>query len=722
MKALVSILITLFLLIIPVPLSQAEGHSVRLGFILPDASLVNTHVIGRYYTAYLDELSKQTDWHYELVTLKATEAFKQLFAGDIDLLLSVEYPSYLGNDNGLIYGTMDFGYDVEGLYTSTDETRFDPQDLNTLAGARVGLIENRPANEKFEQFLKEHQLTLATQGYPDQKTMLEALKNKEIDLVVDTATNICAGERFLLAYARIPVRVAANPAGKHLLEEMERAISRLSAENPNFEPSLTRDLAAQLDFQLLHFTPQETQFIKELPPLRVVIYGGAQPYIQYDKTTGQAAGIYPDLLNALSKKSGLQFSYLHVNTYEEAIEKLKQGDADLMLDVFFAGEDMPFYYTNPLLQVPYTFIGWAQQFPDFHEALHLFVPRPIPSVLAYLQKKFPNWRFTATPADPNESISRVQNHFGDLALVSNSSLEIERPLLLYPDLTIIPDASIHIPTSLMISPTQPRMLQGILNKAITKLNPEKRTHIIQKHLITTRPVFSLHHLVTFYPLQSGLICGLILLLISVLLFLQHHEHSMALAKRQLQEKNEALTATIDELQQANQSKKHYKEMAETDALTGVLNKAAIEATGQEIFAHPPAEGLCHALFIIDLDHFKEANDTLGHQEGDNILRRFALSLIHIVRASDAVGRFGGDEFILLLNNLPQEAAVTIAQRIIDAAHNLEPADTSVHLSASIGIALYPAHGKDYQELLHNADQALYYVKAHGRDNWSLAGD
>jgi diguanylate cyclase (GGDEF)-like protein len=152
-----------------------------------------------------------------------------------------------------------------------------------------------------------------------------------------------------------------------------------------------------------------------------------------------------------------------------------------------------------------------------------------------------------------------------------------------------------------------------------------------------------------------------------------------------------------------------------------LNKAAIERAGSEILRTPAAPDHCHALFIIDLDHFKEANDTLGHQRGDDILRRFAVCLSHIVRANDAAGRFGGDEFILVLDNIPQHNIECIAARIREAAHNLEPpAGQHPLLSASIGIALYPAHGQDYPELLHNAYQALYQVKENGRDGWALA--
>ena len=723
MKALWAIIFAfcLFLPTYTVP-AAASDKQVKLGFIQPDKSLVNGHVLRRYYISYLDELSKQTDWDYQLVNIHANTAFAQLFAGDVDLLLSVEYPRSLGLHSSIMYSAMNFGYDVEGLYARENETRFDPKDLNTLNGATVGVIAHRPINDRFEEFQQNNHLTFTVREFVNQSAMLAALAAGDIDLVVDTATNTTPEEQFLLAYTRIPVRVATISAHQNRLTEMEQALARLNTENPHFEPQLSQNLAENLDFQLVHYTPLESQYIKNQPPLRIAVSGGAPPYIEYDEQTHEATGIYADLITALAENSGLQFTYTHVAHYEDAVELLQKGEADIMLDIFTGAENhLPFYFTNPLLEISYTFIGNNPQTPSALDAVTLVVPWPEPSLMAYLKQKFPQWQFIEAKTSTSDAIGRVEHKDCDLALIRNSTLEIDRPLILYPNLNIIPDASINIPTSLVISPTQPRILQGILNKAITQINPEKRIHIMQKHIIGAKPDFSLQHVLTFYPLQTGLVCGLILLLLAIMLFLNHHNTVMGKAKKQLQEKNADLTATIQKLQATTQSRNFYKEMAHTDTLTGVLNKAGIEGMGSEIFTQPPPADSCHALFFIDLDHFKEANDTFGHQRGDDILRRFALSLSHIIRAEDEVGRFGGDEFILVLRNLPREKVAVVAQRINEAAHNLEPAtDEHPGLSASIGVALYPEQGRSYPELLHKADQALYKVKENGRNGWALA--
>ncbi|MBQ2087080.1 MAG: hypothetical protein II470_03290, partial [Selenomonas sp.] len=142
MKALISCILALWIIFSPAFPGQlsAEDRCVKIGYIQPDASLLNSHIIRQYYIQYLDELSKRTDRGYELITLTPEDAYNSLFNADIDLLLSVEYPTSLKDHHALVFGETNFGYDVEGFYTAPGDTRFNPKDLNSLSGARVGII------------------------------------------------------------------------------------------------------------------------------------------------------------------------------------------------------------------------------------------------------------------------------------------------------------------------------------------------------------------------------------------------------------------------------------------------------------------------------------------------------------------------------------------------------------------------------------------------------
>ena len=150
-----------------------------------------------------------------------------------------------------------------------------------------------------------------------------------------------------------------------------------------------------------------------------------------------------------------------------------------------------------------------------------------------------------------------------------------------------------------------------------------------------------------------------------------------------------------------------------DALTGLANRTALVARTDAVLAQSRERGTTVALFLLDLDRFKEVNDTLGHPVGDRVLQLAGGRLESTLRPGDAVARLGGDEFAILLPDVRDAAAAhEIAQRVraaIEAPFFV--VDTQIDLEASIGIALAPAHGTDSEQLLQRADVAMYVAKS-----------
>jgi diguanylate cyclase (GGDEF)-like protein len=129
-------------------------------------------------------------------------------------------------------------------------------------------------------------------------------------------------------------------------------------------------------------------------------------------------------------------------------------------------------------------------------------------------------------------------------------------------------------------------------------------------------------------------------------------------------------------------------------------------------------GSCAVMFV-DLDQFKQVNDTLGHPRGDMLLRAVADRLRHIVRTTDIVARFGGDEFVIVVEDVADAAmAASLAGKIFDCfIEEFDLQDSGMSVSPSVGIALYPENGDSIETLLKNADAAMYEAKAHGRNNY-----
>ena len=164
--------------------------------------------------------------------------------------------------------------------------------------------------------------------------------------------------------------------------------------------------------------------------------------------------------------------------------------------------------------------------------------------------------------------------------------------------------------------------------------------------------------------------------------------------------------------------------AATDAKTGLLNAAAWQELAQrELVRSQHARSPC-AVLLLDLDHFKTVNDTLGHLTGDSALRSIGEALQRELRGYDAVARFGGEEFVVFLHDVSQQDAIDVAERTLTRIRNLvigsqDPDGQRVSLTASIGLATYPTHGEDLTELLEAADGALYGAKRAGRDRVGL---
>jgi diguanylate cyclase (GGDEF)-like protein len=157
--------------------------------------------------------------------------------------------------------------------------------------------------------------------------------------------------------------------------------------------------------------------------------------------------------------------------------------------------------------------------------------------------------------------------------------------------------------------------------------------------------------------------------------------------------------------------------ARTDPKTGLLNAAAWQREADAEVARALQTGAALALLLVDVDHFKRVNDSHGHLIGDEVLRALAAELRQQVRESDVVGRFGGEEFTVLLPRTDDVGAYGIAERLRTSAGRLSvvAADARISVTVSIGVAVLGQHGNDLFELLAAADMALYKAKDAGRD-------
>ena len=233
---------------------------------------------------------------------------------------------------------------------------------------------------------------------------------------------------------------------------------------------------------------------------------------------------------------------------------------------------------------------------------------------------------------------------------------------------------------------------------------------------------------TSWPTTALCIVGLMLFLLIAADTAFHRNHKLLAIRTALQQSQQALhhanNSLHTQLQAIHLLQAKLQEQAHRDPLTGLYNRRFLDESLQRELLRCQREGQCLSLLLIDLDHFKRINDTYGHLAGDEVLRQLAAMLSTVARTTDITCRFGGEEFVLLLPNMPQTVALAKADRWRQefSQTTIVFGTFQIQSTLSIGVATYPGDGTTPHALVHSADRALYRAKTEGRNRvaWASA--
>lgn len=174
---------------------------------------------------------------------------------------------------------------------------------------------------------------------------------------------------------------------------------------------------------------------------------------------------------------------------------------------------------------------------------------------------------------------------------------------------------------------------------------------------------------------------------------------------------------FEDITESKRREETLTELATTDELTGVANRRRFATAAAKAFARARSANTALSVAVLDVDNFKQINDTHGHAPGDELLRTFAANWSAVVRGDDLVARIGGDEFAVLMAGVGSETAEVLGRRLADAARRVSFSADGVRVDAtvSIGLATLTPGDGTFDDLLARADRSLYWAKEAGRD-------
>ncbi|MDG1750601.1 MAG: transporter substrate-binding domain-containing protein [Thalassotalea sp.] len=647
--------------------------------------------------------SKQTGLAVEFIPEKMSDAIELIKDGVIDA--HIAYPNNQLSIDNLTLAKQIYGV-PSNVYISYDFPNI--SELSQLNGKRLGVFATAPYKEQISTDFPNIKVVLL-KNYSE---VIKAIEQNEIDAfvgAVETTSEQLIQANLQSAFYSLPVspfktKIFALTQKKNtrLVEIIKEGFEILPPEELlKLEKRWLlsgHDGYYKVNNKKVQLSKEETGFLSKIKTVKVGINKSWRP-VEFISENGDIQGINADVLNLISQKTGVNFSFHTYDNWSEMLQGLLDKEIDLLGSATESSErKKSISFTDSYWDMPWVVIHQRQQ----KSALKLkdFYGKELAIVKGYhlaniIQQEYPSIILKIV-ANHEEGIKAVQQGIveGLIENIASASELIRRESLITLYMSVVDEFKID-KNSFAVRKDWPE-LTNIINKALMTISEDERQKIYEKWFGINLETGFDKDVVLRLSVQIGVI---ILTIIVVIIVWNRRLYVEIQTRKSLEEK--------------------MKHMATHDELTGLANRVLLKDRINTAINFHQRQSLQMALLFIDLDGFKSINDTYGHDVGDELLIQVANKLAQCVRKSDTIVRFGGDEFVLLLTGLHnQEEAAFIAEKVLKLVQ--QPFQLTVgeaNVGCSIGIAMYPDDAKTDTDLLKEADRLMYKVKAAGKNHY-----
>ncbi len=448
-------------------------------------------------------------------------------------------------------------------------------------------------------------------------------------------------------------------------------------------------------------TTREKEYLKQKQAITMCVDPNWMPFEQFDDN-GNYMGMAADYFKLFEKTLNASFNVIHTDSWEASLNAAKKRECDIMSLVMQTPERKKFLnFTSSYLKIPLV-ITTKLDVP-FVNAITDLKDKKIGISKGYafaeiLRNKYPYLNIIEVD-DIDDGLDRVNNRelFGYIGTLASVGYKFQTKYS--GELKIAGKLNDNWELGVGVR-NDDKLLLSIMQKAVNNLSHEEQQKILNKW-VSIRYEKGVDYSLVWRILYAVLFISLLLI---------YWYRKLHIANTKLEETNRALEQTNADL---IRTREKLREISITDKLTNLYNRHKIDEVLREKQELANRYNTLFSVIILDIDHFKQINDSFGHQAGDTVLQQFAALLLDRKRQSDIIGRWGGEEFILILPLSEKKDIIAFAEslrKIIDE-HDFENVD---HVTASVGATLY-IHEEPIDHTISRADKALYRSKNQGRN-------
>lgn len=682
--------VLLFFMIAVVSYAQIKTFTyrktVRVGYFYDDgfhAGQSDLRMKSGYGYDYYQAVSDYVPWDYEYVYGCWGEIYEKLLAGEVDIVADMSVTEE--RKSQMLFSALPMGEEHYYVFVPHGTDFVEIGKNKSLNGKRFCVDKNSLEESIFDQYIKDNKINCEIIPCSGITEKLSKLKLGEADGIISTDGLTSGGLKPVILIGSSDFNFAVNKNKPELLEDLDYAMMNILENNPGFNNSLKGKYFSDISINN-GFSPEQREWLAQHNIIKIGYRAESMPFSDYNRHTNSVDGLLKDLIDRSNASSDFLLVPVLYENNNAMANALRRGDIDCMfpvMDNIWLSEQLGYKQTHSLgaEKMALVFQGEYKGLSNYKRFGYTY-GSPFQKVFMIEHKLAEDMIVFDRIED---SLKAIKNGYIDSIVINNTGWRYIKKN--YPEFrnleTVVLDGSVGF--SFAVSKDN-FMLLSILNNLLDRIDKSIINESLNKYS-QLEDVYSIKDFLKHNTVFVSLLAGFLILILLISGYF---------------------------IQRNSMQKKYLKFASEHDGLTGVYNRTGFYRLSA--LKDDDKKKLCFA--IVDIDDFKNINDTYGHEAGDKVLKYVSEELIHSVRGNDKIIRYGGDEFILMMYGLEETSKQVIELKAKYLNQKLQnPKGNVPAVTVSIGAAF--SNNGYSKDLFNRADEALYTTKKRGKSGITI---